>query len=48
MMYDHAFIIIVGLIIVHDKDHFVNWNMENHPRKQCYHKRLMGRPWPIN
>jgi hypothetical protein len=29
-------------------DHYVNWNMENHPGKQCYHKGGMGRPWLTN
>jgi hypothetical protein len=32
--HDHAFIIIVGLIIVHDKMTLFNWNMENHRGKQ--------------
>jgi hypothetical protein len=30
------------------QDHYVNWNMENHPGKQCYHKGGMGRPWLTN
>jgi hypothetical protein len=43
----HTFIISL-LFTVHDKNHYVNWNMENHPGKQCYHKGGMGRPWLTN
>jgi hypothetical protein len=28
-------------------DHVVT-NMENHAGRQCYHKDVMGRPWPSN
>jgi hypothetical protein len=28
--------------------HYVDWNMENHPEKQCYHKGGMGRAWLTN
>jgi hypothetical protein len=38
--------VVVQLLFI--KDHIVNWNMENHPGKQCYHKGGMGRPWLTN
>jgi hypothetical protein len=35
-------IVIVGFIIMHDKVILFNCNLENHIRKQCYHKTIMA------
>jgi hypothetical protein len=47
IIHDHAFIINL-LFIVHDKIIMLIGTWSDHPRKQCYHKGGMGRPWLIN
>jgi hypothetical protein len=41
--YDHVPIMLL-LIIVHDKDHIVNWNMERTPRKTVLPQGWYGTP----
>jgi hypothetical protein len=40
--------IINELFTIHDKIIMLIGTWSNHPRKQCYHKGGMGRPWLTN
>jgi hypothetical protein len=47
IIHDHTFIISL-LFTVHDKIIMLIGTWSDHPRKQCYHKSGMGRPWLTN
>jgi hypothetical protein len=40
--------IVNGLFSVHDKIIMLIGTWSDHPRKQCYHKGGMERPWLVN
>jgi hypothetical protein len=40
--------IVFELFTVHDKIIMLIGTWSDHPRKLCYHKGGMGRPWLIN
>jgi hypothetical protein len=42
--YDHDILLLLAFIIIHAKTILFNWNMENQPKKQCYHYDGMERP----